>query len=326
MDGMWLIAMLSAFLAVALAIEGVWIYWNDRHGPQARRLARRLAQVSGYAQGGSDSTTSRVSLRAQHEPGSLAGRVVRSASGVWLDTLLRQAGSKLTTPRLLGGMLTGAALAGSVAVMSGGTWLIALVCSAIALTFPLFWLLRRRRQRLARVGEQLPEVVELLARALRAGHALPTALQMAASEGPAPLASEIALVNEEIAFGIAQQEALQKLAQRLPIDDVRYLVIAILLQRETGGNLAELLDNIGRLIRSRLQLQMKVRVLSAEGRLSAWILTVLPFALAGIIAVVNPELSQVLISDPAGIQLVTGSLVMMVLGVIWMRAIVAIRV
>lgn len=326
MDAFWLLALLGAFLAVALAIEGVWLYWHDRYGPQARRLARRLAQVASGFRGSEESDPAQPRLRAQPAGGTLAAWFVLSSAGRWLDTLLRQAGSTLTVTRLSSASLLAAGLCGVVAFTVGMSAMTSLLTAFVMLTLPVLVLLRQRRRRLVQIGKQLPDVVDLLGRALRAGHALPTALQMAATEGPEPLASEIALVNEEIAFGVSQHEALQKLAQRLPIDDVRYLVIAVLLQRETGGNLAELLDNIGRLIRARLQLQMKVRVLSAEGRLSAWILTVLPFALAAVITAINPELSRVLTTDPAGVQLVTASLVMMLLGIVWMRAIVSIRV
>ncbi len=326
MDAFWLLALLGAFLAVALAIEGVWLYWHDRYGPQAQRLARRLAQVASGFHGTAESESGRPRLRALPEDGTLAAWFALSSAGRWLDTLLRQSGSALTVTRLSLASLIAAGLGGVGSFTVGLSAVMSLLTAFLILTLPVLVLLRRRQRRLVQIGKQLPDVVDLLGRALRAGHALPTALQMAATEGPEPLASEIALVNEEIAFGVSQHEALQKLAQRLPIDDVRYLVIAVLLQRETGGNLAELLDNIGRLIRARLQLQMKVRVLSAEGRLSAWILTVLPFALAAVITAINPELSRVLTADPVGVQLVTASLGMMLLGIVWMRAIVSIRV
>jgi tight adherence protein B len=326
MDAFWLLALLGAFLAVALGIEGVWLYWNDRYGPQARRLARRLSQVASGFRGSAESDSGRPRLRAQPAGGTVAGWFALTRAGRWLDTVLRQAGSPLTASRFFAAILSFAIVGGLVSWLLGASTGIALGVVLMLVILPLGLLLRRRQQRLAQIGKQLPDVVDLVGRALRAGHALPTALQMAASEGPEPLALEIAVVNEEIAFGVSQHEALQKLAQRVPIDDVRYLVIAVLLQRETGGNLAELLDNIGRLIRARLQLQIKVRVLSAEGRLSAWILTVLPFALAAVIAAINPELSRVLTGDPVGVQLVTASLVMMLLGIVWMRAIVSIRV
>jgi tight adherence protein B len=120
--------------------------------------------------------------------------------------------------------------------------------------------------------------------------------------------------------------ALMNLAARIPSTDMRYFIIAVLIQRETGGNLTELLGNISNLIRERLKLLLKVRVLSAEGKLSAWILGILPFAVAGIINVMNPNFMSVLWTDPMGLKMIYGALVMMTLGCLWMRKIIKIRV
>ena len=127
-------------------------------------------------------------------------------------------------------------------------------------------------------------------------------------------------------MGMPQDEALLRLADRVPLEDVRYFVLAVTIQRESGGNLAELMDNIAGLVRSRLKLLGHVRTLSAEGRMSAWVLGSLPFALALVINLVNPEFMKVLWTDPMGLKMVGGALVLMALGVLWMRKIIRIRV
>jgi tight adherence protein B len=149
---------------------------------------------------------------------------------------------------------------------------------------------------------------------------------MVGEEAQDPIAGEFRIVHDEINFGVAVPTALTNLANRVPSPDMRYFVIAVLIQRETGGNLTELLGNISSLIRERLKLLGKVRVLSAEGRMSAWILCALPFALAGVINIVHPKFMAVLWTDPMGLNMIYAALVMMVLGALWMRKIIRIRV
>jgi tight adherence protein B len=161
---------------------------------------------------------------------------------------------------------------------------------------------------------------------MRAGHAFPSALQMVAEEMPQPTADEFRIAFEEINFGVPQQQALTSLAQRVPVTDLRYFVVAVLIQRETGGNLAELLNGIGGLVRSRLKFQRSIRTLTAEGRLSAWILVALPFALGAVISLVNPSFIRVLWTDPVGLKLVYGALAQMAVGIFWMSRLIKVRV
>ena len=149
---------------------------------------------------------------------------------------------------------------------------------------------------------------------------------MAGEELQEPVGSEFRIVHDEINFGMSMQQALANLAERVPLTDVRYFVVSVLIQRESGGNLTEILGNLSRLIRERLKLMARVRVLSSEGRLSALILVVMPFALAAIMSVVNHDFMSRLWTDPLGITLIKLMLGMMVLGVVMLRKIVRIRV
>jgi tight adherence protein B len=177
-----------------------------------------------------------------------------------------------------------------------------------------------------KVEEVLPDTLDFIARALRAGHAFSAALAMVGQEGQEPLRSEFRTTFDEINFGVATQEALNNLSQRVPSSDLRFFVVAVLIQRETGGNLAEILGNISKLVRDRLKLYGRIRVLSAEGKLSAWILTLLPFATAALINIVNPSFMSVLWKDPVGLKIVAGTCMMMVVGIFWMWRIIKIRV
>jgi tight adherence protein B len=172
----------------------------------------------------------------------------------------------------------------------------------------------------------LPDALELMSRALRAGHSFPSSLEMVATEAPNPIAGEFKTTFDEVNYGIPMQDALMNMTTRIASSDLRYFVVAVLIQRETGGNLAELLDNLARLMRERFKLLGQIRVLSAEGRLSAWILTLLPFVLAGMVNLVHPKFLAVLWEDPVGLKMIYAALIMMLLGILWMRKIIKIRV
>ena len=172
----------------------------------------------------------------------------------------------------------------------------------------------------------LPEAADFISRSLRAGHAFSISLQMLANEMPDPLATEFKIVSDEISYGLPLSEALQRLCARVPIPDLHFLVVAILIQRETGGNLAELLTKVAQLVRQRLKLQTDVRVLSAEGRLSAWVLCLLPPVVAVFFCLTNPDYLQQFIADPAGSELLWLVAGMQLVGVLIMRHIVRIRV
>lgn len=184
----------------------------------------------------------------------------------------------------------------------------------------------QRHRRLAVMSQQLPDAIDLISRAMRAGHAFTVAVQMVAQESSEPLASEFRRVHEQISLGQSADQAFTEFALRVPCDDVRFFITAVRLQRETGGNLAEVLSNLAALIRSRLRLLGKVRVLSAEGRLSAKVLAVMPLATGGLIYAARPDLMTLLWTDPMGLILLKVCIVLFALGLVWMWKIARIRV
>jgi tight adherence protein B len=178
----------------------------------------------------------------------------------------------------------------------------------------------------ARIEQQLPEAADFIARALRAGHSFTNVLQIVGNEMPEPLSTDFRIAREEINYGVPMAEALHNMASRIPLTDLRYLIIAVLIQRETGGNLAEILTSISHMIRERLKLVDRVRVLSAEGRMSAWILGLLPFGVAGMLVLTNPDYIQILWTDPTGIKLLWTALFMIIIGVLWLRKMIRIHI
>jgi tight adherence protein B len=243
-----------------------------------------------------------------------------------LDRLLEQSGMTWTVSDLIVLSLLCPVLVGGLALFLGLPLLGVLPLMAISVFAPLLAVLRSKSKRLAKVDQQLPDALDLIGRALRAGHAFPTAMKMVGDEMNAPIADEFKATFDEVNFGISMNDALMNMATRVPSTDLRYFVIAVMIQRETGGNLAELLDNISKIVRERMKLLGQIRVLSAEGRMSAWVLGLLPFAAALMIQLTNPGFLAVLYTDPAGQKMVAGALVMMFLGVLAMRKIIRIRV
>jgi tight adherence protein B len=313
------------FAAVILGIEGVYLWWVSTHGASAQRIARRLQLMSGN-QARHAERISILKLRrfGRHD---LTDRLLqRWRFAHRLDRLLLQSGIAWPVERFL--LCSGAvALIAVYLVMQWPLPLpvrvgIVLLCAYL----PLLLVRRTRTRRLARIEEQLPDAADFIARALRAGHSFSNVLQIVGNELPEPLSGEFRIAREEINYGVPLGEALHNMAARIPLTDLRYLVIAILIQRETGGNLAEILGNIGHIIRGRLRLAAQVRVLSAEGRMSAWILGLLPFAVGAMLVLVNPGYVMVLWTDPIGVKLLWTALVMIIIGVIWLRKVIRIRI
>jgi tight adherence protein B len=320
----YLFAMLL-FLAVVLLFEGVYVWWNDSRGPEAKRIERRLRLMFAGAQEGGE-RLSILKTRMLSDTPSVQRLLLAVPRVHRLDRLLEQSGLSLSVAQFLTLTFAGAALGLALALVlrASAGWTI-VACVAVA-ALPLVHVLARKSKRLVEIDRQLPDAMDMMSRALRAGHAFPSALKMVGDEMNDPIAAEFRVAFDEVNYGIPMQDALLNLATRVPITDFRYFVIAVLIQRETGGNLAELLGNIAAIIRARHKLTGTIRVLSAEGRLSAWILCALPFVLAGAISLLNPEFLGVLRTDPVGIRLVMGALVMMLIGVLWIRSIVRIRV
>ena len=323
MDTLYYLFLVLCFLAVVLLLEGGYLAWHAHRGPEAKRIQERLQAVSA---GWGGAETGLMKQRLLSSSPALQRFLLQVPRIHSLDRLLLQSGMSLMVTQFLGYTVMAALGGMASAALLGLPSAVALLCGAGGGALPLFFTLSAKRKRLEKIEQQLPEVIDLMGRALKAGHAFSGALQMAATDGPEPAASEFRLTFDEINFGVSVQDALMSLATRVPITDLRYFVIAVLIQRESGGNLAELLEKISGLIRARLTLLGRIRVLSAEGRLSAWILSCLPFATALMINIVNPGFLTILWTDPLGLMMVGTALGMMITGIFVMSRIIKIRV
>lgn len=217
----------------------------------------------------------------------------------------------------------------SVGLLTGwytGDLLTALLLATAAAYLPFFALMRRRRRRLQAFEEQLPNALSVIARSLKAGLPFSEALNVVSKEMKEPMSKEFGQVFNELNFGGDLRSALLGLLARMPNVAVMAVVTAVLIQRETGGNLAEVLERISALLRDRFRFQRSVRTLSAEGRGTAWVVSVMPFLLAAISELINPGWITSLVSDPIGQQLTIGAFVLMVAGILWLKYLVNIDV
>ena len=324
-DGALLLISVLAFVAMLLLLEGVYLLWKSYKGPQAKKIENRLRALS--ASHDTSQQTQLLKQRMLSEVPAIERVLLQMAQAQTLDRLILQAGLDWTVSRLLLSCAAFAAAAG-VFMLYGlhqAFWMAGFV-GAAAGAVPLLYVSHRRRRRLGKFERQLPEALDLITRALRAGHAFSSALQMVGEEMAEPIAGEFRTVHDEVNFGVALQRALMNLSTRVPLTDLRYFIVSVLIQRESGGNLTEVLGNLSRLIRERLKLLAKVKVLSSEGRLSAWILGVMPFGLAGAMFLVNPEFMSPLWTDPIGISIIKYMLMLMAFGILVLLKIIKIRV
>jgi len=313
-----------AFIAVVLFVQALYLIWNSYKGPEATKVEQRLRALSASADNSELSVVLKNRLLSETPA---MDRLLLSIPRIsYLDRFLLQSGLEWTVAGFLSASLLIGITAYIVLVLANVPYLVHLAVGLAAVLLPVAYVQWKRSGRLRKMEQQLPDALDLIGRAMRAGHALPSGLYMVGQEMADPIGKEFRITNDEINFGVSMQQALMNLSERVPISDVRFFVVAVLVQREAGGNLTEVLDNLSKLIRSRLKFHARIRVLTTEGRMSAWVLGLLPFALAGLLNFVNHDFISVLWTDPAGItitKLVVGT---MAVGAVWLYKIIQIRV
>jgi tight adherence protein B len=205
------------------------------------------------------------------------------------------------------------------------TFVIPVATAIVTGSIPLVYLRFKKKRRAEKFKRQLPEGLDLIARALKAGHAFTSGMELVAEEFDDPLGPEFDKTLDEINFGVSLQDALKSLGSRIDCPDLKYFVVSVIVQRETGGNLAEIIETIARLIRERFRLQGKIRTLTAEGRLSALILTILPFLLGFVLFLINPGYMSTLFTEPMGRLMMWIAVLLMFFGLLVMRRMVRMK-
>lgn len=289
-----------------------------------RQVDRRLREVS--SPGEPPEGDSSLVMKSAEGPLPAVERILaRTAAGGWLEKLIQQSGVQTSPSTILIIVLGLATLAALVTSMAAPTALVPVAAIAAGLV-PFGFLLQRRSSRMHAFEEQFPEALDMMARALRAGHAFQTSMGMAAEEMHAPVGPEFKRTFDQQNYGLPLRDALTQLSERMPLLDVRFFVTAVLIQRETGGNLSEILENLGHVVRERFKIRRQVRVYTAHGRFTAFVLLSLPAALAIALMFINPEHMQLLFKERMGQTMLVGAMVMQAVGFVWIRKVIKIEV
>ena len=317
---------IGVFLIVTGIAMGVgWAISAIPGNMAKKRLEKRLREV------GSVSITpagESASVVRQDEQGPLPGvqkLLGKTGAGIGLSRLIEQSGVRATTGGIL--VVSGAlAVLGMCGVLMfspvGGAAPAGLLLGAV----PILFLMQRRSARIKKFEEQFPEALDLLARALRAGHAFQTSLGMVADEVAEPVGPEFKKTFDQQNFGLPLKECLFELADRVPLLDVRFFATAVTIQRETGGNLAEILDNLAYVVRERFKILRQVRVHTAHGRFTGYVLLALPAVLGIILSYLSPDHMNTLFTEPMGKTMLMGAAVMQTVGYVWIKQVIKIEV
>ena len=318
-----ILVFVAFFVAAALILLAIAA--PDRK--ETKRALSRLEQVwAPQSEGAIEST---MSLRREEKLSAIAWvdkTLRRLGLADKLRLLLYQADQKWTVGSLLLLSVIAAGIAGGLVQLRTRALLLSLIVAVVAASGPFLYVLWKRSNRFDRMRVYLPEALDLMVAAIRAGHSFSSAMGMAAKESPEPIRKEFRQCFDEQNFGLELRYALKNLAHRVPIHDIRIMVTAVLIQNETGGNLTEILEKVGYLIREDFRLHRQVRVHTAQGRLTGWILSLLPPILGLALYLVNPTAMSLLWTREVGRDMLYGSVVMTTIGALIIRKIIRIRI
>lgn len=322
---------ISIIVGVAIAAAGFAIYmiFNDF---SATKAEDRLDLFTGKTKAVEElekvrQQITKESLEENENSGSLGMMFSRfSGSFANVPLLIEQSDApiNLETFGLISLALGGAGLGG--AVLCQAPLPLYPVCAISAAFLPMMWLIMRRKSRFAKFGKQLPDALELVGRALRSGHSLASGLQVVVAEMPEPISKEFQMAYEEQNLGIPIDQSLKNIFRRIPNLDLKFFVTAVAIQRQSGGDLAEILDKIGFIIRERFRIQGQVQALTGEGRISGIVLMALPVVLFFVMYYLNPEYMMLLFTEELGRKMIAGAIVMQILGAITIRKIIEIKI
>ncbi len=326
MAGVILLVLIFAF-GVA-AVMGLYFAATKLPGMLLqRKLDARLLEVSQPA-GDEPEAAGKVIVKVLHEgPLPAFDRLMSestrgSAVGRWIE----QSGMKVSVSGVVLAALGCAALIAIVVGIATRTPLAVPLGAAVGFSLPFLVLKAKRTRRLRTFEEQFPEALDMISRALKAGHAFATGLKMAADELPDPVGPEFRKTFEEQNFGLPLKDSLDNLSRRIPLLDVRFFATAVLIQRETGGNLSEILENLGHVVRERFKILRQVRVYTAHGRFTGYVLLALPAFLGIALSFINPVHMNILFREHMGQMMLLGALVMQTIGFLWIKHVIKIEV
>ncbi|MCA9243152.1 MAG: type II secretion system F family protein [Phycisphaerales bacterium] len=305
---------------------GVMQLVGDLRGSSKKKIADRLRGKSGSGAAAKATTMDDLRKSAKGVEGFLGTFVGKLSFTKWLQTTLEQANMPWGASQVIINLTVVAAISMAATVAFGFHLLIGMGIAVSVFVLPVMFLVYKRKQRVNKLVQQLPDVFELLSQALRAGHALASGMQVIATELPDPAGTEFGRVFQEQNLGLKVEEALTNLADRMDVLDVRFFVTAVLIQRQTGGDLAEVLDKISAVIRDRIKLHGTVQALTAEGRLSGYVLLALPIIVYAAMLNINYDYAMTLVNHPTGQMMATFAVVSQIMGWVMIKKIINIKV
>jgi len=297
------------FVAILLLIEGLYYLVRSARNNSERAVNRRLRML---AQGTDSRTTLRTLRRERRD--LLSSFLIHLTPGT--ERMITQAGMTVSLARVLLTMLGIWVVSYAIIELRTPAGMLTNVglSTLFGVALPYLYILFRRSQRLKKLASQLPDALDLVVRSLRAGHPVSAALGLVAKEMPDPAGTEFGLVVDEMTFGLDLGEALSNLAERAPVDDLRFVIVSVQIQYMIGGNLAEILENLATVIRERFQMFAKIKSVSAEGRLSGIVVGILPLMVAAAVHLTAPTYFATVMGDPLFWPLIGSGFILMLLG------------
>lgn len=316
----------AVFLGVLAAVLLIASLLGEQRGSRSRAVGQRLRQVSGERR---DDVAGQGALLIDRDPDSELPEAIRRVLGETLSQhiirVLVRSGTRVPPVVLLGGTVLASTVV-AAACLAAGLSLLALPLGLLALFAPAVVLSARARERSIRFSAQYAEVLDFMARSMRTGHDLLTSMRIVGEEFPEPIGEEFRRAVEEVSFGVQIDEAIGNMAERVTCYDLGYLIACVSIQRETGGSLSGALSNLAKTIRERTMFEGKVRVLSAQGRLSAMVLCALPLMVLGFMYFTNKDYVAVFWTTRTGEQLLTAAILLLIIGSAWVMKTVRVKV
>ena len=323
------IGLLSAlvFIVVTGGVVGVYMMFAGRSQAALQKtMETRLQEAAGFTKPTDGEEDSLLRVQSTGPMPNLDRVARRAIKGSALETWLEQSGTGMTpSSYFLISLLLAVAAAGAALTFVHHFWAMPLGFVG-GLALPPMFLRRRRTIRMNKFEEHFPEALDLMSRAIRAGHAFSAGLKMVADECSDPVGPEFRKAFDEQNYGLPLKESLNNLADRVPLLDVRFFSTAVLIQRDTGGNLSEILDNLAAVVRERFKIRRQVRVHTAHGRFTGYVLLALPAFLGFALSIINPEHMRMLFDDKIGQMMIVAAIVMQSIGFFWIKQVVKIEV
>lgn len=324
MENTPVIFLIMVAIAAFLLVNSFMVPTFGAERQAAKRLKRRMKQISSSGEKPAAADMLREAYLRDLNPLERWMETLPGMGGLAL--FIEQSGREIPAYRVVLFSVLASFAAVWLTMLSTGNLLTALMVGAIVAAAPILKINIERAKRLNRFEEQLPEAVEVMVRALKAGHPFTDTLRLVAEEMDQPIAKEFGMVHTDVNHGLDMKSAFMNLLERVPNMTLMGLVTAVVVQKETGGNLAETLQNISKIIRGRFRFQRRVRSLTAEGRMSAWVLSMIPFVLFIGLMITTPDYLPILIEEPLGRKIVAVSFTLLLIGIFWLRKIIRVDV